>query len=103
VSYERFVGDFTSGAGESEVDRERLLAALKAYLQARNLKADWAAVAKTSTEALVNSLAMVNPYGTEEKQALLEARDLKSRADMLVALAEMEIAAGSRDPGSTLQ
>jgi uncharacterized protein len=103
VSYERFVGDFTPGTGEDQVDREHLLAALKAYLNARGLKADWAAIAKTSTETLVNSLAMVNPYGAEEKQALLEAADLKTRAEMLVALAEMEIAAGSRDPGSTLQ
>lgn len=103
VSYERFVGDFVPGAGEDEVDREALLGALKAFLQARGLKADWAAVGKTPTEALVNSLAMVNPYGSEEKQALIEAPDLKTRAEMLVALAEMEIKAGSRGPGSTLQ
>ena len=103
VSYERFLGDFTPGAGEGEVDREALLGALKAFLQARGLKADWAAVGKTPTEALVNSLAMVSPYGSEEKQALIEAPDLKTRAEMLVALAEMEIKAGSRGPGSTLQ
>ncbi|HWE19109.1 MAG TPA: LON peptidase substrate-binding domain-containing protein [Hyphomicrobiaceae bacterium] len=103
VSYERFLGDFAAGAGEEEVDRERLVSALKAYLQARDLKADWAAISKTSTETLVNSLALVSPYGSEEKQALLEAADLKTRAEMLVALAEMEMAAGSRGPGSTLQ
>ena len=103
VRYERFVGDFTPGAGEDQVDREALLGALKAFLQSRGLKADWAAVSKTPTEALVNSLAMVNPYGSEEKQALIEAADLKTRADMLVALAEMDIKAGSRGPGSTLQ
>jgi Lon protease-like protein len=103
VSYERFLGDFAAGAGEEEVDRERLMSALKAYLQARDLKADWAAISKTSTEALVNSLALVSPYGSEEKQALLEAADLKTRAEMLVALAEMDMAAGSRGSGSTLQ
>jgi hypothetical protein len=103
VSYERFVGDFTPGAGEDQVDRKALLGALKAFLQSRGLKADWAAVSKTPTEALVNSLAMVNPYGSEEKQALIEAEDLKTRAEMLVALAEMDIKAGSRGPGSTLQ
>jgi Lon protease-like protein len=103
VSYERFLADFTAGIGEDEVDRERLVEALKAYLQMRNLKADWAAIGKTSTEALVNSLALVSPYGSEEKQALLEAADLKARAEMLVALAEMEMAAGSRGPGTTLQ
>jgi Lon protease-like protein len=103
VSYERFLSDFVAGAGEEEVDRPGLLTSLRAYLEARNLQADWSAIGKTSTEALVNSLAIASPYGREEKQALLEAADLKTRAEMLVALAEMEIAAGSRDSGSTLQ
>ncbi len=103
VNYDRFLGDFTAGAGEEEVDRERLVATLKSYLHMRNLKADWAAIGKAATETLVNSLALVSPYGVEEKQALLEAVDLKARAEMFVALAEMEMAANSRDPGSTLQ
>jgi Lon protease-like protein len=104
VSYERFLGDFTADAGAADVDRERLIEVLKAYLQMRSLKADWAAIGKASTEALVNSLALASPYACEEKQALLEAADLRTRAAMLVALAEMEMAAGgSRGPGSTLQ
>ena len=49
VSYERFLGDFVAGAGEDEVDRQGLLSALKAYLEARNLQADWSAIAKTPT------------------------------------------------------
>ena len=77
----------------TQVDRQGLLKALKTYLDARNLKADWSAVSKSSNEVLVNSLAIVSPYGPEEKQALLEAADLKARAEMLVALAEMELAA----------
>jgi Lon protease-like protein len=47
---------------------------------------------------LVNTLSILSPYGAEEKQALLEARDLRARAEALVALAEMELA--SRDDGS---
>ncbi len=99
----RFAGDFEIGAGEDTVDRQALLKALKAYLEARNLRVDWGAVSRSSTESLVNSLSIVSPYGSEEKQALLEAGDLKTRADMLVALAEMELAAGSGGTGSTLQ
>ena len=92
------------GGGEADVDREGFLKALKTYLEARNLKADWSAVSKSSTETLVNSLAIVSPYGPEEKQALLEAPTLKARAEMLVALAEMELAAaGAGGAGSTLQ
>ncbi|MBX9588364.1 MAG: LON peptidase substrate-binding domain-containing protein [Hyphomonadaceae bacterium] len=103
VSYDRFTGDFAAGAGEDDVDRPGLLKTLKAYLEARNLKADWAAISKSSNETLINSLAIVSPFGPEEKQALLEAANLKDRAEMLVALAEMELAASPGGSGSTLQ
>jgi Lon protease-like protein len=104
VSYEGFAADFDSGAGEDDVDRQGLLKALKAYLEARSLKADWSAVSRSSNEMLVNSLSIASPYGPEEKQALLEAENLKSRAEMLVALAEMELAAaGAGGSGTTLQ
>jgi Lon protease-like protein len=103
VSYGRHAGDFDVGAGEADVDRENLVATLKAYLSAHDLSADWKAVAKASTETLVNSLALICPYGPEEKQALLEAPDLRARAEMLVALAEMELATGPEGSGSRLQ
>ena len=103
VSYEPFLGDFVAGAGADEVDRRGLIDALKDYLAARDLDADWPAIAKASTETLVNSLAIVGPFGAVEKQALLEAPDLKARAAMLVALAQMELAAGHGGAGSTLQ
>jgi Lon protease-like protein len=34
----------------------------------------------------------MSPYGSAEKQALLEAPDLKTRAEVLVALTEIELA-----------
>ena len=103
VSCEPFARDFVSGSGEDEVDRHGLLKALKTYLEARNLKADWSAVSQSATETLVNSLAIASPYGPEEKQALLEAPNLKARAEALIALAEMELAAGAGGTGTTLQ
>jgi uncharacterized protein len=105
--YTRFADDLISGSGEDDVDRDSLLKTLKAFLEARDLKADWAAISRSPNEMLVNALAVMSPYGPEEKQALLESVDLKSRAEILVALAEMELAAGSRGgsggSGSTLQ
>ena len=103
VTYDKFLGDFSEGAGEDAVDRQGLLKALKTYLEARNLKADWSAVSKSSNETLINALAIASPFGSEEKQALLEAEDLKARGEILVALAEMELAAGAGGSGSTLQ
>jgi uncharacterized protein len=103
TSCERFSGDFVPGTGEDEVDRQALMGALKTYLEARNLKADWSAVSQSATENLVNSLSIASPYGPEEKQALLEAPSLKARAEALIALAEMELAAGAGGSGTTLQ
>ena len=102
MRFERFLGDFLPG-GEDEVDRQGLITALKTYLDGHQMRADWSAISKASNEWLVNSLAIVAPYGPEEKQALLEAPDLKARAEVLVALAQMELAAGAGGSGSTLQ
>jgi len=103
VGFERFLADFIAGSGEDDVDRQHLLTALKTYLEARHQRADWSAISKAATEALVNMLAIASPYGPDEKQALLEAPTLKARAEMLIALAEMEIAAGAGGSGSRLQ
>lgn len=103
VTYDRFAGDFRRGEGEEEVDREKLLDVLKAYLEAKNLGADWDSIDRSPNELLVNSLAMLSPYGPEEKQALLEAESLKQRSEVLMALAEMELAAPDSESGSTIQ
>jgi len=98
VSYEHFLDDFIPRKGEEAVDRDALLKALTAFLKANNLKADWEGIEKAPNEALVNALAMMSPYGSAEKQALLEAQDLKTRAEVLVALTEIELAkTGSTD------
>jgi Lon protease-like protein len=92
VSYAPFVTDFDARAGEDEVDRENLLKALRDFLEANHLKADWEGIENAPNEALVNALAMMSPYGPAEKQALLEAPDLKTRAEVLVAVTEIELA-----------
>jgi uncharacterized protein len=102
ASYDRFAADLTEGLGEEQVDRENLLRVLKNYLDANQLRTDWNAIQRASNEFLINALSVMCPYGPEEKQALLEARDLKSRADVLVALAEIELASNGSS-GSTLQ
>ncbi len=72
-----FADDFIARKGEDEVDRKAVLEALTAFLKANNLKTDWEGIESAPNEALVNALAMMSPYGAAEKQALLEAPDLK--------------------------
>ncbi len=101
VTYAPFAGDFVARKGEDDVDRAMLLKALRDFLKANNLKADWKGIENAPNEALVNALAMMSPYGPAEKQALLEAPDLKTRAEILVAATEIELAKRGNDGGET--
>jgi Lon protease-like protein len=74
------------------VDRTALLDVLTDFLEANNLKVDWEGIESAPNEALVNALAMMSPYGPAEKQAMLEAPDLKTRAEILIAVTEMDLA-----------
>jgi Lon protease-like protein len=92
VDFQLFTDDFTARKGEEAVDREALLSVLRDFLKANQLKVDWEGIDNAPNEALVNALAMMSPYGAAEKQALLEARDLKTRAEILIAVTEMDLA-----------
>ena len=103
VDFHPFADDFVARKGESAVDREALLKALAGFLKANKLNADWEGIEKAPNEALVNALAMMSPYGSADKQAMLEAPDLKTRAEVLVALTEMELAKSSTEGETKLQ
>jgi hypothetical protein len=103
VTYHPFADDFIARKGEDEVDRKSLLRALSTFLKANNLKADWDGIENAPNEALVNALAMMSPYDAAEKQAMLEAPDLKTRAEILVAITEMELAKGQTSGETSLQ
>jgi uncharacterized protein len=103
VDYTPFIRDFTPNDGEDEVDRVSLLKALRAYLDANRIEADWDGISEAPLEALVNGLCMMSPYGAREKQALLEAPDLKTRAELLVAVTEFALAEQDEDGEKPLQ
>jgi uncharacterized protein len=103
VTYAPFAVDFVARKGEEAVDRKTLLEALQAFLKANNLKADWQGIESAPNEALVNALAMMSAYGSAEKQAMLEAPDLKTRAEILIAVTEIELAKGKNEDEPPLQ
>ena len=100
AEYGAFAADLTEGDGEQSVDRDALVEALRVYALSNGVEIDWADVKGASTESLVNGLSMMSPYGWREKQALLEAKDLKARAEMLVAIAQIEQARAGEQGGA---
>lgn len=96
-----FEVDLQEDAQASEVDRRTLLKAFRSYLDANELDADWESVSRAPNATLVNALSMMAPYGPAEKQALLEAPDMKTRAETLVAITEMVLARRHCGEGSS--
>lgn len=92
-----FMADLSTEDDDATVDRAELLRVFKAYLDANKLEADWESVERAGNRTLVNSLSMMSPFGPAEKQALLEAPDLKSRAETLIAITEIFLARGFGD------
>ena len=103
ADFHPFAVDLVSDLGANEVNRPALLKAFRDYLNANDMKADWDQVDAASTEVLVNTLSLLAPYPPQEKQALLEAPDLKTRADVLVALTEMALRKMSPGSKTSLQ
>ena len=91
ANYHPFAADLVTGVGAADVNRPALLKVFRDYLDANNMSADWKEVDSAPTEVLVNTLSLLAPYPPQEKQALLEAPDLKTRADVLVALTEVAL------------
>jgi Lon protease-like protein len=98
-----FIADLSGEYDEEAVDRENLLRVFRSFLDANQLEADWESVERAGNRVLVNSLSMMSPFGPAEKQALLEAPDLKTRAETLIAITEIVLAQGSGEGGNVLQ
>ena len=103
ADFSSFTSDFQGRAGEDEVDRAGVIKALRDFVQAANVRVDWKGIEEAPNEALVNALCMMSPFGVREKQALLEAPDLKSRAEVLIAITEIELARSNGGSDTTLQ
>ena len=90
AEYGDYAPDLAVDGPSPELDREALLGALRPYFRARGIEANWDAVENTGDAMLVTTLCMVCPFDVREKQALLEAPGAEERAQMLIALMQMD-------------
>ena len=68
-----------------------MLSVLPCYLKLNDIAANWETIKGAPDERLVTSLAMICPFESNEKQALLEAPTLAARARLLISLIEMAL------------
>jgi hypothetical protein len=86
ADYAPFLSDWNEPEPLAAAARVELEEALRRYLDAQELSADWEAVKGADDESLVHTLAAVCPFDGLERQAMLEAIDLPTRAATLSAL-----------------
>ena len=95
--YRRVVADWCSFADDFNsrddlsLDRDRLMRGLKDYFALQGIRADWDSIEKAEDRQLLTTLAMVCPFGSLEKQALLEAPTLQERGETMLTLLEMSL------------
>ncbi len=88
--YEKFETDLENMNLEN-VDRSKLLALVKRYLEHRKILADWEIIQQTPTKQIINYSGVLVPFSPEEKQLLLESKDLVTRCSALEALLQSYI------------
>ena len=95
-----YADDLTPPLESSLPERLMLVNSLKRYTQINSMEVDWEAVEHAPMETLINALCAGCPFGTVEKQALLEAQNVTDRAQTLITLLDMDVPG---DDSSTLQ
>ena len=103
VSYQLFKGDLQMNDPIKSVDRDKLLNVISDYLNVNDLTTDWSIITDTDTEILINAFAMLSPFSSKEKQALLEATNIENRSEILIALSEISIASRKNKKNNFMQ
>ncbi|PZP56150.1 MAG: peptidase S16 [Micavibrio aeruginosavorus] len=73
------------------VNRSHLVELLQIYFEQNEMSIDWKLITAVNDEKLMTCLAMICPFTSGEKQALIEEPTCKARADLFMKLLEMAV------------
>ena len=76
------IGDETLSLGR----RSSLELESRRFADTQGYAVDWEAVSRLDDDSLVNGIAQIAPFDTAAKQALLEAPDIETRAELIIQL-----------------
>ena len=87
VNYENFIQDLNSEKEDLKFsDLELIFKDLKTLFEKRGFIINWKALQKQSLDETINALAMASPFSLEEKQILLEAKNLDIRKNKIAEI-----------------
>ena len=80
ISYDDFLHDLSDKTQDLKFkDLELIFKDLRSLFEKRGFIINWKALEKQSLDETINALAMASPFSLEEKQVLLEAKNLNTR------------------------
>ena len=84
VKYDEYIDDFKNFSEEIESsDLKKIFNNLKNLLKKQGYTINWEEIEKQNLDETINTLAMASPFSLEEKQALLETKNLSLRKEKL--------------------
>ena len=84
INFENFFDDLNEGKENIKFsDLELIFKDLKSLFERRGFIINWKALEKQSLDETINALAMASPFTIEEKQVLLEAKNLDIRKNKI--------------------
>ena len=87
VSYDNYEKDLEEKSQELRfADLELIFKDLKSLFEKKGFIINWKALEKQSLDETINALAMASPFTLEEKQILLEAKNLDLRKDKIAEI-----------------
>ena len=87
INYDDFIQDLNEEKEELKfTDLELIFKDLKSLFEKRGFIINWNALEKQSLDETINALAMASPFTLEEKQVLLEARNLDIRKNKIAEI-----------------
>ena len=87
VSYEDYLNDLNQKKEDLKFsDLELIFKDLKTLFEKRGFIINWKALEKQSLDETINALAMASPFSLEEKQVLLEAKNLDIRKNKIAEI-----------------
>ena len=87
VNYENFYQDLKNEKENLKFsDLELIFKDLKSLFERRGFIINWKALEKQSLDETINALAMASPFSLEEKQVLLEAKNLDTRKNKIAEI-----------------
>ena len=87
VNFNEFGDDLNSTKEEMKFsDLELIFKDLKSLFEKKGFIINWKALEKQSLDETINALAMASPFSLEEKQILLEAKNLDARKNKIAQI-----------------